>query len=170
MAGLHPALAGDLSLHGVRLPWRVGRRPRRTRAAVAWVAQDPRGALTPGRTVRDTLARPLRRSGLDETVQGLLHAVALTPDVSDRTPERLSGGQRQRVALARALAQDPRVLLADEVTSALDPGTAVAVVDLLRRLAAERDIAVLLITHDLDLVARRCDRVVELAASPVEEG
>ncbi|MEV4188629.1 ATP-binding cassette domain-containing protein, partial [Streptosporangium canum] len=74
-----------------------------------------------------------------------------------RLPHELSGGQRQRVALARALAADPAVLVCDEVTSALDAPTAQALMELLMRLRVERGLAVVLVSHDLDLVARHCD-------------
>ena len=90
----------------------------------------------------------------------LLAAVGLAPDLLDRFPAALSGGQRQRVALARALAGRPAVLLADEVTAALDAATAARVLDLIDGVRAEGP-AVLLVTHE-PAVADRADRVLSL--------
>ncbi len=82
----------------------------------------------------------------------LLAQVGLPKDFTERYPHELSGGKRQRVAIARASAVEPDVLLCDEITSALDPHTTEAVMQLLARLRTERGLGVLLISHDLPLV------------------
>ena len=126
------------------------------------------GSLNPQRTIHDTLARPLvlhRRcpaAQLPERVAELLAAVGLPPELAARHPGELSGGQRQRVAVARALAPEPDVLVCDEVTSALDPANTEAVMALLSGLRRDRGLTLLLVSHDLELVAAHTDRAIAL--------
>ena len=130
--------------------------------------QDPLGSLNPRHTVRTTLTRPLvlhRRCPAGRRprrVLELLAAVGLDESLVDRYPAHLSGGQRQRVAIARALAAEPDVLVCDEVTSALDPATAEAVMVLLDGLRRERGLALMVISHDLALVAAHTGDVLAL--------
>ncbi|WP_245548138.1 ABC transporter ATP-binding protein [Nocardia pneumoniae] len=165
IAGLHPCATGSLELRGTPI---TGRRIRYGAGGIQLVTQNPRSALNPRRTVAQTLGRPLRRIGrvprrdIPRRVADLLASVELPADSADRYPHELSGGQRQRVALARALAAEPAVLLCDEITSALDHATAAAIMALLDRIRAERDTALLIITHDMSLVAEYCPRLVVL--------
>lgn len=87
----------------------------------------------------------------------LLEDVGLPADFAARYPHELSGGQRQRASIARALATEPDLLLCDEVTSALDPTTATAVMELLTRLRGERGLTLVLVSHELDLVTAYTD-------------
>ncbi|ARZ66650.1 ATP-binding cassette domain-containing protein [Streptomyces sp. HU2014] len=173
LAGLQRPDAGGLTLDGRALPALARRRGRTERRRVQLVPQNPLGALNPARTVGATLARPLRlhraaaRSELAGRVAGLLDQVGLPAGFARRYPHELSGGQRQRVSIARALAPGPDVLLCDEVTSALDPGTAGAVLELLTRLRAERGLALVLVSHELHLVAAHTDTVHVLEAGRV---
>ncbi|WP_245671263.1 ABC transporter ATP-binding protein [Nocardia amamiensis] len=168
IAGLHPCATGSLELRGN--PIAVGARRRRRYGAggIQLVTQNPRSALNPRRTVAQTLGRPLRRIGrvprrdIPQRVAELLASVELPADSAARYPHELSGGQRQRVALARALAAEPAVLLCDEITSALDHATTAAIMALLDRIRAERDTALLVITHDMSLVAEYCPRLLVL--------
>jgi peptide/nickel transport system ATP-binding protein len=166
LAGLHPPDEGHARLLGRPLPWRLRDRDRDALRAVQLVAQDPAGALNPSQRVGPALARALvrttgttRRQAREE-VPGLLRRVGLDPALAARRPGELSGGQRQRVAIARALAARPALLLADEITSALDAESASGVLRLLAGLRAE-GLAVLLVTHDA-AVARGADRVLRL--------
>jgi peptide/nickel transport system ATP-binding protein len=93
--------------------------------------------------------------------------VGLPPELAARHPGELSGGQRQRVAVARALAPEPDVLVCDEVTSALDPANAEAVMALLSSLRRDRGLALLLVSHDLELVAAHTDRAIALRGGAV---
>ncbi|WP_280467266.1 ATP-binding cassette domain-containing protein [Nocardia cyriacigeorgica] len=198
LAGLHRGAEGSLDLEGARLPFAVARRKARARNGIQLVTQNPKSALNPRRTVAQTLARPLRRTAshrtkpvpgsistrmrhrlldrqskeqLRERITALLESVELDPGTAARYPHELSGGQRQRVALARALAADPTVLVCDEITSALDHTTADAIMSLLDRIRTERGTALLLITHDMTLVAAHCPDILVLDhGRPVESG
>ena len=167
VAGLHPPVSGSMALGGEQLPPGLRNRDRRLLRAVQFVGQDPVGALNPAHRVDTALARPARvllgstRGQARARVPGLLARVGLAEDVAGAYPGRLSGGQRQRVAIARALAAHPSLLLADEVTSALDAASAGTVLDLLDSLREEHGLAVLMVTHDRD-VAARADRVLAL--------
>ncbi|TDC56010.1 ABC transporter ATP-binding protein [Actinomadura sp. KC345] len=166
LAGLHPPEAGRALLLGRPLPWRLGDRDREALRAVQFVAQDPAGALNPAHRVGTALARALARTSgatrarARDEVPDLLRTVGLDPALAGRRPGELSGGQRQRVAIARALAARPVLLLADEITSALDAASASGVLRLLADLRAG-GLAVLLVTHDA-AVARGADRVLRL--------
>lgn len=114
-------------------------------------------------TVRENVALPLRLSGInkaeiDERVKKYLDIVGLR-ERADSYPAQLSGGQKQRVAIARALAHEPDVLLSDEATSALDPETTEAILELLLKINEELGVTILLITHEMDVIQKICDRV-----------
>ncbi|WP_051581477.1 ABC transporter ATP-binding protein [Pseudonocardia acaciae] len=168
LVGLHPDADGTLTLHGRPLHPAVRRREPEQRRRLQLVPQDPLGSLNPRRTIGATLARPLirhRRCAPGERadrIAGLLDAVGLPAELAGRYPDGLSGGQRQRVAIARALAADPDVLVCDEMTSALDPATADAVMALLGELRAGRDLAVVLISHDMRIIEGHADDVLRL--------
>ncbi|WP_280492625.1 ABC transporter ATP-binding protein [Nocardia asiatica] len=168
IAGLHRSATGLLELRGERVTVGAKRRIGYGAGGIQLVTQNPRSALNPRRTVAQTLGRPLRRIGgvarrdLSARIAELLAAVELSADLAHRYPHELSGGQRQRVALARAVAAEPAVLLCDEITSALDHTTAAAIMRLLDRIRAERGAALLIITHDLALVAEYCPALLVL--------
>ncbi|MBB6349963.1 peptide/nickel transport system ATP-binding protein [Nonomuraea muscovyensis] len=168
LAGLHPAARGTVTLLGEQLPWPVRERTPAARRAVALVGQNPLDTLNPARRLRAALHRPLRhlpRAEARAEAARLLAAVGLPADLAHRYPGALSGGQRQRAALARALAGQPALLLADEITAALDPATTAEVLDLLDRLRHGTGLAVLAVTHDPS-VAARADRVLTLHHHP----
>ncbi|WP_088810440.1 MULTISPECIES: methionine ABC transporter ATP-binding protein [Listeria] len=126
-------------------------------------------------TVYENIALPLKLEGLksDEItarVEKYLEIVGLT-DKKENFPAQLSGGQKQRVAIARALAHEPEILLSDEATSALDPETTEAILNLLLKINRELGITIFLITHELDVIQRICDRVAVMENGQiVEEG
>ncbi|MFC5144438.1 ABC transporter ATP-binding protein [Streptomyces aureoversilis] len=173
LAGLQQPDAGALTFDGRPLPAGARRRSRAQQRRIQLIPQNPLGALNPARTVGATLARPLRlhraapKPEIADRVAGLLHDVGLPADFAGRYPHELSGGQRQRVSIARALAPGPDVLLCDEVTSALDPGTAAAVMDLLTRLRTERRLTLVVVSHELHLVAACTETVHVLEAGRV---
>ncbi|MBC3839186.1 ABC transporter ATP-binding protein [Streptacidiphilus sp. 4-A2] len=143
------------------------------------VFQDPASYLNPSLTVGRQLAEPLRvRCGLSRAdarrrAVELFTAVGLhrPEQVYHRYPHELSGGMLQRVLIAVAVAGNPELLVADEATTALDTVVQAEVLDLLGRLRSERGLALLLVSHDLAVVAEVCDRIVVLyAGEVVEEG
>jgi peptide/nickel transport system ATP-binding protein len=156
---------------------------RAYRSQVQMIFQDPFGSLNPVKTVRHHLERPLRIHKLargaevERRVLALLETVGLVPaaHIADKFPHELSGGQRQRVAIARALAVEPRVVIADEPISMLDVSIRVGILNLMRALKAEHDIAFLYVTHDLasaryvadDLLVMYAGQIVE--CGPVDE-
>ncbi|GGX66460.1 ABC transporter ATP-binding protein [Streptomyces hiroshimensis] len=173
LAGLQHPDAGALTLDGRPLHAGARRRSRAQQRRIQLIPQNPLGALNPARTVGATLARPLRlhrtaaKADVPDRVAELLDHVGLPADFARRYPHELSGGQRQRVSIARALAPGPDVLLCDEVTSALDPGTAAAVMDLLTRLRTERRLTLVVVSHELRLVAACTETVHVLEAGRV---
>lgn len=168
LVGLHQYTAGSVD-------WQEDHGPPEGGAAVQLVAQDARGALNPRESVGAALARPLTRyRGMSDRTAAteairLLGLVGLAPQMLERRPGELSGGQRQRVSLARALAAGPRVLVCDEITSALDPETGSGVLDLLNTLRRTLGLTVVMVTHDLAAATRCADRVVVLDAGRVVE-
>lgn len=165
LAGLHPANTGRLELDGRPLAPLARKRTREDQRRIQLVPQNPLAALNPTRTVGAALARPLHlhgdlsRTDLPGRVAELLRQVELPADYADRYPAELSGGQRQRVSIARALAAGPDILLCDEITSALDPDTATAVMELLTRLRAEHALSVIMVSHELHLISAYTDTV-----------
>ncbi|WLR51973.1 methionine ABC transporter ATP-binding protein [Bacillus tianshenii] len=124
-------------------------------------------------TVYDNIAIPLKLTGLpkaeiDTRVNKYLSIVGLQ-DRKSAYPAQLSGGQKQRVAIARALAHEPDVLLSDEATSALDPDTTEAILELLLKINRELGITILLITHEMNVIQRICDRVAVMENGEVIE-
>jgi len=151
---------------------------------IAMVLQDPRYALNPVKNVQAqldealTLHQSLPRRERVARIREMIHAVGLTDAVLSRYPGELSGGMGQRVMIAIALINNPRVLIADEPTSALDARLRNQILELLVEQCAQRQMAMLLISHDLPLVAEHCDRVLvmyqgekvdEMAASQLSQ-
>jgi peptide/nickel transport system ATP-binding protein len=130
------------------------------------VFQNPDSSLNPRHTIRQTLSRPLRLFKIvspeqeEEHIIGLLKTVNLDESYLDRYPKQLSGGEKQRVAIARAFAGGPRLVLCDEPISSLDVSVQAAVLNLLHRLQREHQVALLFISHDLNVVRYLSDDVM----------
>lgn len=171
--GLLPVSAGNVQFEGrpVR-PVRQGERAAED-IGLQMVFQNPYGSLNPRRRVGDQIADGLRRArpaaGPAPTVDGLLGRVGLDPDTARRFPYQLSGGQRQRIALARALAARPSVIVLDEPLSALDVSVQAQVANLLRELARDLGVGMLLISHDLAIVRQIAARTAVMYLGRVVE-
>ena len=149
---------------------------RTYRRSVQMVFQQPFASFDPRLTLGESAEEALLNLGVpalerERRIEDLFERCGLSPELARRYPSEVSGGQCQRAALARALAPEPRVLVCDEMTSALDVITQRRVLDLVRGIARERALAVLLITHDLALVHAYADRVLVMdAGRTVETG
>ncbi|GHB33061.1 putative oligopeptide ABC transporter, ATP-binding protein [Streptomyces umbrinus] len=183
LAGLRTPSGGTMThesgAHGAGdLARPAGKRPLSLRRRVQLVFQNADTSLNPRRSVGDAVRRPLRFFGTvgsrEEAVdraRQLISDVRLEPALAERLPAQLSGGQRQRIGIARALAGEPDVLIADEITTALDVSVQADVLRLLDDLRRERELACLFISHDLAVVRGLADRVVVLRHGVVvEEG
>ena len=141
---------GRILLGGEPVPTRGRRRP------LQMVFQDPYSSLDPrmsiGESIAEAMPRGASRAAGRAEVERLLELVHLDPARATARPSELSGGQRQRVALARALAGQPQVVIADEITSALDVSIQGAVLNLVRELQAELGLSMLFISHNLAVV------------------
>ena len=143
------------------------------RRTVQAVFQDPASSFNPRMRVADIIREPLRALEIDgdhdSRIDELLSQVDLELQLRDRYAHQLSGGQRQRVALARALAPRPQLLIADEPFSALDVLTRDEIVLLLKRLASENNLTLVVISHDLSVVAQLCDHVAVMKDGMIVE-
>jgi len=180
--GLVPApgriSAGSVRFNGRELTGLGEREMRRIRGAgVGFVFQEPMTALNPVFTIGSQLVETLAAHGIatgraaGEKAVELLEAVRL-PDPLKRLrdyPHQLSGGQRQRALIAMALACNPALLIADEPTTALDVTVQAEILDLLREMKSRFGLALLLITHDLGVVAETADRVAVMYAGRIVE-
>jgi NitT/TauT family transport system ATP-binding protein len=161
-AGLLTPVAGTVRLDDVRV--------ERVPDGLAVVFQDYSRSLLPWLSVRDNVALPLRRTERSRRARRAAAGAALAtvglPDIGDRYPWQLSGGMQQRVAIARALACDPRLLLMDEPFGSVDAQTREDLEDLVLAVRRERDMTILLVTHDIDESVYVGDRVVVLTPGP----
>ncbi|MGW1996835.1 oligopeptide/dipeptide ABC transporter ATP-binding protein [Embleya sp. NPDC001921] len=163
LAGLDTATSGTVALAGRTLS---GDRGPDDQRLVQLVTQNPRAAFNRRRSLRHALHQPLRVHGLganraerEELVLAMVERVGLTADHLDRLPAEVSGGELARLVLARALLVRPRVLVLDEPTASLDASVKATVVNLLLRLRTELDLAIVVITHEIDIARRLADRV-----------
>jgi peptide/nickel transport system ATP-binding protein len=150
-----------------RSPWR---------RQIQIVFQDPHDSLNPRFSAFDCIAHPLRRleglrdgAGLSARVREAASRAGLPADLLDRYPHQLSGGQKARVGIARAIAPRPRLLVLDEPTAALDVSIQAVILQLLDRLRREDDLALLFVSHDLNVVRMMCDDLVVLQQGRVVE-
>ncbi|WP_137391507.1 oligopeptide/dipeptide ABC transporter ATP-binding protein [Rhodoligotrophos defluvii] len=158
VAGLLTPNAGSILFEGGDVTGSVRARPKEVKRRLQIVFQNPDASLNPRHSVRYLLGRPIamyaRLAGVerDARVRELLASVQLDPGYVNRRSRELSGGEGQRVAIARALAAEPSLIICDEILSALDVSVQAGVIDLLRQLQRDRDLAYLFISHDLAVV------------------
>ncbi len=144
---------------------------------IAMIFQEPMTSLNPVHKIGHQIGESLRihtgvspRNAKAKAIE-LLQQVGIprANEIVDEYPHRLSGGMRQRVMIAMAMACNPKLLIADEPTTALDVTIQAQILDLMRQLKKDRDMSIMLITHDLGVVAEMCDRVVVMYAGKVVE-
>lgn len=167
---------GDISLNGVDIIKAPETEMQKLRGNIAsMIFQDPMTSLNPILTIGDQieevlmLHRTLTKAERHKQVDAILETVGLSPERKEDYPHQFSGGMKQRVVIAIALACEPQLLLADEPTTALDVTIQAQVLQLMNDLKEKLNMAMLLITHDLGIVAQSCDRVAVMYAGEIIE-
>jgi peptide/nickel transport system ATP-binding protein len=175
MVGLENRSAGTSAFNGEDIQSLYRGRMRDFRRAVQFVAQDTSSSFDPRKTLRAAVQAPLiRLRGMrpreaDLKVAEVLEMLSLAPELANRRPNQVSGGQRQRFALARALVVEPRILICDEVVSALDVSVQGTILNLLRQYCEEHSMGLVFVSHGLpatsfvaeELVVMHRGRIVE---------
>jgi len=175
LAGLLNPTEGRLRFKGQSLAGEIQRRSQNQRRSIQMIFQDPLSSLNPRQRVGTAIARPAQvffgRSKQQAWTQAqmLLEELGLNAEYLQRFPRQLSGGQQQRVAIARALAAEPELIICDEFTSALDATVQSQVIERLISIQKRRDLALLVITHDLGVVWRMAQRVIVLKDGLIHE-
>ncbi|WP_375740163.1 ABC transporter ATP-binding protein [Pseudomonas boanensis] len=173
-------LSGEMRWDGEPIPSQDDRAMSRLRGnELAMIFQDPMSALNPVQSIGRQLFEAIRLNDPDRRGRQALKARALqllgyvgVPDPEQRLqayPHQLSGGLNQRVVIAMMLAGNPRLLIADEPTTALDVTVQAQIIDLLRQLRDQRGMSIILVTHDLGVVVQACDRVVVMYCGQIVE-
>ncbi|WP_281968911.1 ABC transporter ATP-binding protein [Roseovarius nanhaiticus] len=163
LMGLKRADAGRIRFDGRDITGASTADYAQLRREIAMMWQDPVGSLSPRLTVGSLVTEPLRihgkRADMAAEAKRLLEMVGLPQDFAGRFPHQLSGGQARRVGVARALALDPRLIIADEPTAGLDMSVQAEVLNLLAEMQGRLGIAILVITHNLNVVRHITDRM-----------
>jgi peptide/nickel transport system ATP-binding protein len=174
MVGLIPPTSGRMMYRGADLRTLPATERLEFRRGVQMVFQDTSASLNPRKRVGRALSEALAacyipRASRPERVSALMHQVGLDAVLLGRYPHELSGGQRQRIGVARALATEPTVLVADEPVSSLDVSLQGQIINLLSDLNRTLGLTIVLISHDLSIVARVCDRIAVMQSGRVVE-
>ena len=175
LLGLLHRTGGEVLLAGQPMPVAPGPLWDAQRRDFQIILQDSASSLNPRTTVEEILVRPLLRHRMCEPRDArdlaaqLLRDVGMEPDLLGRFPHAFSGGQRQRINIARALGLRPKLIVCDEIVSALDVSVQAQILDLLRQLRAEHHLALLFIAHDLAVVRHLCHRVAVMHHGKVVE-
>ncbi len=174
IVGIHRVQGGQLLFDGANITDASRRERRALHRQIQMIPQDPYSSLDPRRTIGQTIAeaidpRSAKTNQYRERISELLRLVQLDPSFAERYPREFSGGQRQRIAIARALAVEPRLVIADEITSALDLSTQAEVLELLGELQERLGLTVLFVSHNLAVVRQISDQVLVLFHGDVVE-
>jgi peptide/nickel transport system ATP-binding protein len=172
IVGLHPLEQGNIFYENKAVDQMNMEELRKFRQETQLIMQNPYTSMNPRMLVADIIAEGVhcKKDNLQQSdIEALLALVGLPLDYQCRYPHALSGGERQRVCIARALAMKPKILICDEPTSALDVSIQAQIIELLTSLQKQYKIAMLLITHNFDVVASMADEVLVLAKGEVVE-
>jgi len=172
IVGLEHPTSGRVDVAGIDVHGASRREMETVRATVQMAFQDPSSTLNPFRAVGSTIAEAVALSGSDDIrgrTRELLDLVGLNATYAPRRPRQLSGGERQRIAIARALARNPRVMVCDEVVSALDVSVQAHILNLLNELRDKLGLAYVFITHDLAVARQVTDRLYVLRSGEIVE-
>lgn len=146
---------------------------RQIRKKLQIIFQDPDASLDPRMTISESLQEALRlqgkKKGIEAYQRELIDMVGLNYEHLSRYPHQLSGGQNQRVALARALSFEPEILIADEATASLDVSVQAQIFSLLDKIRKKKNLTLLLISHDMEIVRRFCDTVAVMYQGQIVE-
>ena len=171
ISGLETPDSGELLLDGKLLP---AKRTKEDYRSIQMIFQDAVGSFHPRRKISDSIRETVKNlvgTGVEPDWQTLCTMVQLSLELAERYPRDLSGGQCQRFAIARAMAVQPRILLCDEITSALDVSSQAQILRLLDQLHRSKNMSVIFVSHDLAVVRSICDRVMVMQNGKlVEEG
>jgi ABC-type oligopeptide transport system ATPase subunit len=172
---LHQPTSGQIIFDGQDIARWSSRQMKPLRRDIQMIFQDPYTSLNPRHTVGEIIGAPLEihklvpKQGRLRRVQELLEIVGLNPEHYNRYPHEFSGGQRQRIGIARALTMQPRLLVADEPVSALDVSIQAQIINLMKDLQKEFNIAFLFIAHDLAIVRHFCPQIAVMYLGKIVE-
>jgi ABC-type oligopeptide transport system ATPase subunit len=177
MVGLERPSSGGVTLNGRDLAGQLAARPDRlsARRILQFVGQDTTSSFDPRRTLRDAVRRPaillngLDKDAADAQVERILERLGLSSAQADRYPFEVSGGQRQRFALARAMVVSPRLLVCDEVVSALDVSVQGSILNMLKKYCAEEHAGLTFVSHGLPATAFIADELVVMRHGQIVE-
>jgi ABC-type oligopeptide transport system ATPase subunit len=174
LVGINKPSSGDVLFGHEDFTKMRGKRRQQMRREVQYIPQDPYSSLSPRRTTGQTLAEALDPHGANpkehrDAIVAALERVKLDPSATEKYPHEFSGGQRQRIAIARALMLEPKLVIADEITSALDVSVQADIIRLLQGMRGTVDSAMLFISHNLAVVQQVCDEVIVMYQGRIVE-
>ena len=175
IGGLHDDYQGEVSFFGTTLGKNAMSRKKQDRRDIQYIFQSPYASINPRRPIGATIGRQLelfyglKGKEMQDRINELLDLVSLPRAIVTSFPDQLSGGERQRVAIARALAAKPKLIVCDEITSALDVSVQASIIQTLKELQESTKVGLLFVTHNLALTRTIADRVAVMRKGTIVE-